>query len=365
MKPGIYVHLPFCSVHCVYCDFPLTTRLSLAAPYFGSLMQEIEMHPLQEPADTLYFGGGTPSLTPPDVLQQIRSKFILEPESEITLEANPNEVDPKHITEWLRIGVNRLSIGVQSLEPAALKSMLRTHSPEQAMQALNAARNSGMQNVNIDLIIGSPQQTLTGFIEGLKRLIDFHPQHFSLYFLEVHEQTALFRQIQMKKVDPMPEEEQIACYVEAIQLLKQNGYEQYEVSNFAIGGYESRHNLKYWTNAPYEAYGAGACSYVNYVRAKNLSSIEEYIQSLKENQQPVESKSLDDRETVMRNALIFGMRKTEGVNRTTFQSEFGQDPASLFPSELLDEGLLEIADSNLRLTFRGMLLSNEILSNVI
>jgi oxygen-independent coproporphyrinogen III oxidase len=365
MKPGIYVHLPFCAVHCVYCDFPLTTQLSLGEQYYAALQKEIEMHRPQETADTLYFGGGTPSLTPAEVLERIRSKFDLEPNSEVTLEANPNEVNAEHVTEWLRIGINRLSIGVQSLESAALKAMLRTHSPEDALNAIKCAKANGMQNVNVDLIIGSPNQTVNGFLEGLKTLIDLPPQHFSLYFLEIHEQTALSRQIQAKNVEVMPEEDQVRCYVEAIQLLQQAGYQHYEVSNFALPGYESRHNLKYWTNAPYEAYGIGACSYVNFERAKNVSSIQQYIQLLNRNESPAESKLLDDRDTVMRNALIFGMRKTEGVNRVLFQSEFGHDPASLFPTELLDEGLMEIADSHLRLTFRGMLLSNEILSNII
>jgi len=368
MKTGIYIHLPFCRVRCSYCDFPLTTRLSLSDRYYSALLKEIRMRDLQETSDTLYFGGGTPSLTPAPVLKQIISEFSLEESAEITLEANPDDVASRNLDEWKSLGITRLSIGIQSLEETVLKPMLRTHSPDAALKALPAARNAGFESINADLMLGSPGQTAEGFIEGLRMLLDFRPEHLSLYLLELHEKTALYRQWQIGKVSLMQEDQQIECYSSAVQMMKSAGYEHYEVSNFARPGYRSRHNLKYWSGAPYAGYGAGACSFLESNRMKNSPSVLRYIGSLEAGELPVEETIQEVPDVTTRNALIFGLRKTEGVGVMEFEKEYGISPLTLFgenAARFMEAGFLETTPSHLRLTLSGLLVSNEILSTLV
>lgn len=319
-------------------------------------------------SDTLYFGGGTPSVTPVSVVNELITSVPLKEEAEITLEANPDDVSAESLSEWLKCGITRLSLGIQSLEPAALKAMLRRHSAQEGLKALQNAQESGFQNINVDLILGSPGQTPEGFLLGLIQILDFRPQHLSLYMLEVHEGTLLARQTLEGKAQPMEEEKQVACYLQAVALLKKAGYLHYEVSNFALAGFESRHNLKYWTNAPYYGYGAGACSYYGWQRIQNLREIPEYIQSLAAEKLPIQSEITENWETEARNALIFGLRKTEGIDVQYFQEVYGVHPLSLFENKadlFLQEGFLEVQEGHLRLTSNGLLLSNEILSSAI
>ncbi len=202
------------------------------------------MRPPQH-SDTLYFGGGTPSVTPSATIHDLINMVPLTKDAEITMEANPDDVSQKSLSSWLEIGITRLSVGIQSLEPAVLHAMLRRHSAQESIAALQNTQKSGFKNINVDLMLGSPGQTTEGFLLGLIQILDFRPQHISLYMLEVHEGTLLARQIQEGKTQQMAEEQQVACYLQAIDLLKKAGYLHYEVSNFALAGFESRHNLKY------------------------------------------------------------------------------------------------------------------------
>ena len=367
MKPGIYIHLPFCSVHCSYCDFPLTTRLSLADDYYRSLLREIAMRARHCNADSLYFGGGTPSLTPAEVLGKIRERFPLEPGAEITLEANPENVTAEKLDSWKDVGINRLSIGVQSLEERVLKGMLRTHSPQQSIEAFERARAGGFHNINMDLMIGAPGQSVSGFFDGLRTLIELGPAHFSIYLLEIHENTALWKQIESGRVRPMSEDEQLQCYTGAVEELQTHGYEHYEVSNFALRGYVSRHNIKYWTNTPYAGFGAGACSYWDHVRTTNLRSVSAYIAAVNKGELPEEISAAEDHETQMRNAVIFGLRKRQGIDLDEFHEAYGVSALTLFDQadEYMRSGFLEVSENHLRLTLRGMLVSNEILASVL
>jgi putative oxygen-independent coproporphyrinogen III oxidase len=367
MLPGIYVHLPFCVVHCTYCDFPLTTRGSLAGEYHGALLKEIRMKPATR-GDSLYFGGGTPSLTSPERIREIISHFVLTPEAEITLEANPDDVSSERLCEWAQLGINRLSLGVQSLEEPALHAMNRNHTAAMALQAMHHIVNAHFENWSVDLMIGTPGQTVAGFRDGLALIIELDPKHVSLYFLEVHEKTAMAKQLLEGQVQQMGEEDQLICYQSAIALLASAGLQHYEVSNFARSGYASRHNLKYWSNAPYYAYGAGASGYVDSVRTRNLAGVEAYIAALREDRLPLESSFSEDPDTIMRNAMIFGLRKVSGIALPEFQQQFGVSALSLFregADDFLRLGLLEIDDNHLRLTLPGMLVSNEILSRIV
>lgn len=367
MKPGIYVHLPFCAVHCSYCDFPISTRTSLSDSYYRALHQELALRPAVE-ADTLYFGGGTPSLTPATELQAIKDRFFLLPGTEITLEANPDDIHEKDLEQWSSVGINRLSIGIQTLEEKALRVMRRKHTVEEALRAARLVRDSGFPNISFDLIIGTPEQSVDGFLQGLTRLLDFQPHHLSLYLLEIHERTLLQQLIKAGTMEPMPEEAQVECYRSAISILQNHGFTHYEVSNFAKPGYESQHNLKYWTGAPYYGYGAGACAYLGSMRIKNVAPLPQYIELLEKGQLPVEAQIEEDDNERMRNVIIFGLRKREGIDMYLFEKEFGRTVESLFQAgiqPLVADGFLEVNAGKLRLTLDGILVSNEILANVI
>lgn len=367
MTPGIYVHLPFCAVHCSYCDFPISTRTSLADAYYKALLREIALRPASG-ADTLYFGGGTPSMTPPGVIREIKSRFLLEPDAEVTLEANPDDITEEHLSAWRELGITRLSVGIQTLQEAPLRVMRRKHTVDEALRAVELIRKSGFCNVSYDLIIGSPEQTVDGFLDGLRTLLEFHPQHFSLYMLELHERTLLHQLTAIGTLQPMHEDAQVECYRKAIALLQSHGYEQYEVSNFALGGFDSRHNLKYWNGAPYYGYGAGACAYLPPARIKNVAPLPQYIQMLDQGQLPVEAQVLEDRTEVMRNTVIFGLRKKRGISLSEFERDFGVPAASIFEDgidDLIRDGFIEVSSDRLSLTLEGMLLSNDILSRVI
>jgi oxygen-independent coproporphyrinogen-3 oxidase len=365
---GIYVHLPFCSIHCNYCDFPVSTQISLAPKYYLALLQEIVIRPMKEKADTLYFGGGTPSLTPVPVLKKIREQFVLTPNAEITVEANPEDINPDAIAGWIIAGINRLSLGIQSLQEPVLQSASRVHTADKALRSLEQIHASGFTNVNVDLMIGLPEQTVSGFLADLQRVIDLRPAHFSLYLLEIHDRTALNKEIQSGNRSVMKEEDQLSCYVEGIRLLQQAGFEHYEVSNFALPGFQCKHNLKYWNGDPYEGYGIGACSYLGSYRTQNVRELSRYMERISSNRNPFQDRTEEDRETKMRNRLIFGLRKRAGIDTEEFEDEFGLQALNLFRGEagtLLQEGLLEISGKYLRLSQRGMLISNEILSLVV
>jgi oxygen-independent coproporphyrinogen-3 oxidase len=366
--PGIYVHLPFCAVHCIYCDFPLTTRLSLSDRYYEALRTEIKMHPPEAQADTLYFGGGTPSLTPTDVLKRVIDSFNMTPDAEVTMEANPDHVSYSKLAEWKEMGINRISMGIQSLEERVLKMMLRQHTKDIALRSLEMARERGFENINVDLMLGFPGQSTEGFLGGIDHLLRFRPEHFSIYLLELHENTGLHRLVERGRTAVMPEDQQIDCFQQAVKMLKESGYQRYEVSNFALAGMESRHNLKYWTDQPYYAFGAGACSYGNYRRTRNHRHVSTYIEAIEQGITIYEEEILESEDTRLRNALIFGLRKTQGVNVPAFITEYNRNPLDLF-GESLDEyirsGLVDFSNAYLRLTEQGLLVSNEILSTVL
>jgi oxygen-independent coproporphyrinogen-3 oxidase len=339
--------------------------MALTTPYYAALKKELRMRP-PELSDTLYFGGGTPSLTPVTLIGELIRMMPLTAGAEITLEANPEDVTDQSLDNWLKLGITRLSLGVQSLESPVLRSMLRIHSAKNALIAIEKAKKAGFMNLNIDLMIGSPNQTVEGFLFGLSQILDFHPQHLSLYLLEIHEGTLLDRMLLKRQAVPMNENQQVDSYLQAIKLLKKEGYRHYEISNFALAGLESRHNLKYWTSAPYYAYGVGACSYYNRKRIENLREIPEYIEALATGNLPVHSEAIEDKETEARNTVIFGLRKLEGIDVIVFESMYGFHPLSLFEDKgsfFMEEGFLEEKEGRLRITPSGLLVSNDILTS--
>ncbi|HOM72334.1 MAG TPA: radical SAM family heme chaperone HemW, partial [Armatimonadota bacterium] len=281
-----YVHIPFCRAKCFYCDFnSYPGRENLFKDYVTALILEINRaEPVEAELDSVYFGGGTPTILPPDalasVLDAINSRFGISGSAEVTVEANPGTVDASSISELCKAGFNRLSIGVQSFNDDILERIGRIHTTSEARSAIMQGRDAGFSNISIDLMYALPDQTIEDWQNTLDAALEISPEHISLYELTVEEGT-VFGNLRRKCQINLPDEDlQIEMYTLAINSLTNAGYEHYEVSNFAKPGYRSRHNQVYWRNEPYFGFGAGASGYIGGTRYTNISSPDFYIERL-------------------------------------------------------------------------------------
>jgi oxygen-independent coproporphyrinogen-3 oxidase len=371
---GLYVHVPYCSVRCSYCDFYLvTTRGRDLGAFVDGLCGEIAAvgPPLRgREADTVHFGGGTPSLLTVDaldrVLHALRASFVIAGEPEITLEVNPEDVSDARLEGWHALGVNRLSIGVQSLDDPLLEQMRRPHDARRALAAVAAARRSAVRSIGVDLILGLPGQTTAGTLEGVARVLDLGVDHVSLYALEVHERTALGRAIALGRRAAMGDDALAALSDAAADLLAAGGLAQYEISNFARPGHRSRHNLKYWTDEEYVGFGPSAHSYAGGARWSNPARLDDYIAGRGAALGRVD----EDPSRVHRasEALLAGLRLVDGVDLGFLQARYGTDfkrPGGRTLDDMEGAGLLESRGDRLRLTRRGRLVSNEVLAQLI
>jgi oxygen-independent coproporphyrinogen-3 oxidase len=371
---GLYVHVPYCTVRCSYCDFYLKpARGRDLQAYAGRVCREIEtLDPALRgrAADTIHFGGGTPSLLPPGalrgVLQALRAAFRIRGDAEIGLEANPEDLDERRLAGLLETGVNRLAVGVQSLDDRLLALMRRSHGAAQALTAVAAARRAGVRSLGADLILGLPGQTPGGVLADATRLADLGVDHLSLYLLEVHDRTRLGRQVALGRQTVMPEDDAAALYERAGGLLEARGFEHYEISNFARPGHRSRHNLKYWTDQEYLGFGPSAHSYVQGRRWMNAPALEAYLAAGEAGFVRVE----DPQPPAVRGAeaLVAGLRIAEGVDLEDLRRRYGEAlPAADDPAvaDLIGAGLMERDGARLCLTRRGRLLSNEVCERLL
>jgi oxygen-independent coproporphyrinogen-3 oxidase len=277
MSLGIYVHLPFCRVHCSYCPFVVSTNVGQQDRYTDALRREIDARGGGEVVDTIFFGGGTPSRTSAEnltrIVARLRDRFAIAEDAEFSMEANPEDVTPQSIAAWRALGVNRISIGVQSLHDDELRPLGRVHGPQRACDAIRDAVTSGVRT-SLDLILGLPHQTATSFRQTLQIAIDSGAGHLSLYMLDLEEGTALKRQVEQGKVE-LPDDDLVASlYADAVESLARAGLTQYEISNF---GDPCRHNLRYWRREEYLGLGAGAHSFVEGRRFANTRDVGRYI----------------------------------------------------------------------------------------
>jgi len=387
MEPlSIYIHVPFCTVKCSYCAFNIFTHLEyLIEPYVVAVCNELqqtgESNP-GHPVRTIYFGGGTPTkLSAPhyqQILSTIRANFDLAPDVEISTEANPEDLQSiEPIAALVDLGVQRLSIGVQSTHQSQLELFGRLHDDHMVEVALANARKAGMHSVNLDLIYGIPYQTMSMWTDTLAHVVRLAPDHLSLYALGVEPKTALKYWIENGKVSPPDDDLAADMYEAASAALDDAGYSQYELSNWAKPGAESRHNIQYWRNHPYLGIGPGAHGYAGGVRYVVESSPHRYIKAMSDNRLSgrfpftpavVESTRVS-REDEISETIMMGLRLLqEGIPLAGFQQRFGQD--------LLDgrretiaryqqQGFLELTDETLRLTERGRFVSNRILADLI
>lgn len=367
---GLYVHVPFCAAICNYCNFnrglfdgPLKDR------YVAALIQEIGTADTGEAADTIFFGGGTPSLLEPAEIARIidacRASFALAPDAELTLEANPETVTLERLAGFREAGINRVSFGVQSFRDVELQRLSRLHSAARAEAAFGMARAAGFDNVSLDLMMWLPQQSVDQWLESIDALMALGPDHASLYLLEIYPNAPLRDAMARAQWSQAPDDDAAEMYLRAMERLEEAGYAQYEISNVARPGRESRHNLKYWMDGEWFGFGCGAHSTRNGVRWKNVSSTEDYIGAVTAGGQlAVDRRELSADER-LEDALFTGLRLTAGIDLETIMARYGVDVWRRYGEELqpfVDERLLIYDGGRLRLSRAGMLLAHEVMT---
>ncbi len=382
---SLYLHIPFCGIKCTYCAFNTYVHLeSLIEPFVDALIHEIEIvggSKPGQPTGTIYFGGGTPSLLMPEqftrILGSIYANFDVLPDAEISAEANPSDLHRDYITALRQSGINRLSIGMQSAQDNELELFGRRHDNDAVVRAVSAARQGGVDNLNLDLIYGFPHQTLATWENTLKQMLVLKPEHISLYALGLEDGTAMKAWVMRGRL-PLPDDDLAAdMYDLATDVLSSAGYEQYEISNWAKPGYECRHNLQYWRNLPYPGFGPGAHGYAGGMRYSTVLSPQRYIAALREASNKYEfphsptivESTIIDREQEIADTLLMGLRLTnEGISRTAYRVRFGADLLETHGSMIerfAGQGLLHVDSDVVRLTQQGRLLSNMIFRELV
>jgi oxygen-independent coproporphyrinogen III oxidase len=373
---SLYLHIPFCHTRCHYCDFNTYAGiLPLREPYVRAVLTEIELAgKLAQHADgkprrsrTIYFGGGTPSLLTvaqiTRLLNACRKAFAVDEDAEITLEANPGTLSFQQLAGLRAAGVNRLSMGAQSFDAELLKTLGRIHSPGDIVQALHNAYAAGFTSINLDFMFGLPGQTMRHWQETLDQALALHPEHFSLYSLIIEEGTPFYTWTHEGRIAPADEDLCADMYEYADERLQTEGYENYEISNWALPGHQSRHNLTYWQNLPYLGMGAGAHSCFGGRRFSNILDPQKYINLLEKQQRPEAESETIDRVQEMSETAFLALRTAQGLHLPAFEERFAE-PFTLFAGDRLrmveEAGLLEQKQDWLRLSKRGRLLGNEV-----
>jgi oxygen-independent coproporphyrinogen-3 oxidase len=372
---GIYVHFPFCSIRCAYCDFPTVAgRDDRIAAYLDALDREIgEGQPgLPRRADSLFLGGGTPSRMEPRevarVVGAVRARFDLDDAAEVTLEGNPESLTRRRLDGYLEAGVNRISVGVQSLDDAVLLRAGRAHDAGEAFRALADARAAGIGNVSADLIAGLPGERLEAWGETVRRIADAGPDHVSVYLLETDKDTPMARGIRSGRLVAHDDDFLAAAYEETVSILEAGGHLLYEISNFARDGRRSRHNVKYWTDAPFAGFGNGAHGYVAGVRRANVRGVDAYVEAMARGEDPVDWSEPFDARRRLGEALFLGLRLREGVDLAALAARYGEDPAATWSeawARAFASGLAERRGTRVRLTSLGRLCSNELFAEFV
>ncbi len=373
MKPaGIYIHIPFCRSRCSYCDFATGMYSAAAAErYVLNLTNEIagwnEVEPA-EPVDTIYFGGGTPSLLSAPQLKTLVSvvhqRFIVSPDAEVTIEINPGSAMPEELREFRKLGINRASFGAQTFDDHELARLGRSHSSDDTRRTFGYLRDAGFRNVSFDLIAGLPGQTMDGWRRNLAESFALRPEHLSFYLLEVHQGTPLASHIK-SGMQPQPDEDLATeMYEVMLDEAVAAGYEHYEISNLCLPGMESRHNTKYWTAAPYYGFGCSAHSYDGaFRRWSNERDPLRYVEMIERQHRPVVEETQLSEVDRRAEAVFLGLRMMQGLSFKEFQRVFGADLREQHDDDLArfrEAGLIECNGDLLKLTRAGALLSNEV-----
>lgn len=361
MVKSAYIHIPFCKSKCHYCSFVSFNRLELKQDYLKALYNEIQNVYQNEPFNTLYFGGGTPSLLEPFEFRNIISKFSLSSEAEVTTELNPEGVSYDYMRSLYDLGVNRVSLGCQTFDDSILKQINRRHTSIDVVSAVKTIQKAGFKNISLDFIYGLPNQAPDSFYNDLKKAVGLGVQHVSLYGLKLEDGCYFYNNLPENLPD---DDTQADMYIGAVELLQNSGFEHYEVSNFSLPGFNSRHNLNYWNNEEYYGFGVAAHGYRNGVRYGNTETLESYINN------PLEHKEtrLLSKQEQLEEEIFLGLRRMKGIDIQGVNLKYGIDFLEKYNDILKKyEGLklLKKTENGYAFTLQGILVSNVILADFI
>lgn len=370
-KIGIYVHIPFCKQKCLYCDFcSYENCMEMQDEYVNALIEEIKYYKNKKDfiVNTIYIGGGTPSILKKEniekILKEIKLNFEIDNNSEITIEVNPGTIDIEKVESYKKNGINRISIGLQSANDNILKMLGRIHSYQQFLKAYNMVKNEvKINNINIDLIIGLPKQTIQDVADTIEEIIKKNPNHISVYSLIVEKETKMEELISKGSLKLPPEDVEREMYWLVKNKLKENGYYQYEISNFAKKGFESKHNINCWKQNEYLGFGVAAHSYYNLVRKSNITNLKDYIKNIEEEkyEKNIIVHEIQNKDDQMSEYIILGLRMLEGFSKIDFKSKFEIDIESKFGNKLdkLKKQSLIIEENDMiKLTNKGLDFAN-------
>ena len=373
---GLYIHIPFCKSKCSYCDFcSYENKENLIPEYIKCLKEEIlevanaNKQDVKEKKDipflvnTIYIGGGTPSHINSnyiiEIMETIKQNYNVDKNAEITIEVNPGTVTFDKLQDYFKSGINRISIGLQSTYNYLLEQIGRIHTYQDFLDAYHLAREAGFENINVDLMLGLPNQTLQEIENSVQEVIGLEPEHISLYSLIIEEGTKLAQKLEKSEIELPEDELERKMYWKTKEILEQNGYVHYEISNFAKDGYASRHNTNCWEQKEYIGFGAGAHSYTNGVRYSNTGKVEEYIKNYElgqsENNFILQEKQ--NKEAMQKEYIMLGLRKIEGISVQEFKNKYVENPIYIYHKELeklVTEDLLEIDGDRIKLTDKGL-----------
>lgn len=370
---GIYIHIPFCKQACHYCDFHFNTSLKYKDEMIEALVREIEMRKhylINEEVKTIYFGGGTPSIVPArdieKILQAIYDRFQLSAVPEITLEANPDDLSKEHLYALHQVGINRLSIGVQSFIDRDLVWMNRAHHKDEALTSIKRAQDIGIENISIDLIYGTPNLTDREWLDNIQQALELEVPHISSYALTVEKGTALGNWVEKKKQKPIDEEQAASQFEILMEELAANGYDHYEISNFAKPGYYSKHNSSYWEGSKYMGIGPSAHSFNKTSREWNVANNQKYLNDIYSDVLPsqTEQLKLNDR---FNEYLMVSFRTSKGVNIKYIEDEFGSSVLAEFAEnvqEYISKKWLVLEKGFYKTTKEGKLMADKIASEL-
>ena len=377
---GIYIHIPFCMQKCLYCDFvSYINKSECVKEYINCMIKEIQSYDLKKyNITTIYIGGGTPSFIESDYIKEIINVIQNKLEKndtrwediEITIEANPGTITLEKLNDYKTAGINRISLGLQATQDRLLKQIGRIHNYKDFLEAYELLKRVGFNNINVDLMIGLPNQSIKDLKESLEKIIKLNPNHISVYSLIIEDGTPISKLLDEEKIK-LPEEEierQMYWYVK--NKLELNGYNHYEISNFSKKGKESKHNLNCWKQKQYIGVGAAAHSYFKDIRYSNTNNIEEYIKNIKENNIE-KNRKIEEKQTIedkKNEFMMLGFRMIEGVNIADFKAKFVDNPLYLYREKikkLTDEGLIEVDLNNIKLTNKGLDLANVVFEEFI
>ena len=371
---GIYIHIPFCKRRCIYCDFFSTTQSEKKSAYVHALCRELETRKdyLEgEDIETIYLGGGTPSQLLREELEEIFNHiykvYPVKEDAEITLEANPDDLTPEYVAMLRQLPINRISMGIQTFQEETLKLLHRRHTAVQAIEAFRRCREAGFQNISIDLMYGLPGETLDTWRADLQQAIDLRPEHISAYHLIYEEGTALWKLREQHQVEEADEDLSVSLFSTLIEQLSEAGYQHYEISNFCLPGLHSRHNSSYWTGKKYLGCGPSAHSFNGVSRQWNVASLESYMKGVEEGELDVEVEELD-LYTRYNDFVLTSIRTCWGMPLSKLRSEFGEELyryCMRMAKPHLEQGVLEIGEDVLRLTRKGIFVSDGIMSDLM